>query len=145
MTRILLYISSTILTSFLSPLQTNEIANDTLYTYVIPSTVPTWIRAQVATRLAVSGADWAQWFSRHNSGTYSNQWMVLDSKTWISGSPILPNSGLLTICSQLPGRMKTEDVTSYLVPVKEGGVMGYWASFNSKFLQTRDFYLFPEI
>ena len=31
-----------------------------------------------ATRLAAGGEQWTELFSRHNSGTYNNHWMVVD-------------------------------------------------------------------
>ena len=35
-------------------------------------------RTIVSNRLATSGNTWVDTFSRYSSGTYSNQWMVLD-------------------------------------------------------------------
>jgi hypothetical protein len=35
-------------------------------------------RAIAANRIATSGNSWVETFSRYHSGTYANQWMVLD-------------------------------------------------------------------
>jgi N-glycosylase/DNA lyase len=35
-------------------------------------------RAIASNRLATSGNTWVETFSRYHSGTYSNQWMVID-------------------------------------------------------------------
>jgi hypothetical protein len=37
----------------------------------------------VANRLAVDGKSWTKIFRRHNSGTYNNQWMVVDYKRFL--------------------------------------------------------------
>lgn len=37
-----------------------------------------WIRSIVANRLATDGTEWADIFSKFNSGTYNNQWMIVD-------------------------------------------------------------------
>ena len=39
-----------------------------------------WIRTIVANRVADGGKSWSDFFSMHNSGTYNNQWMVIDYK-----------------------------------------------------------------
>lgn len=39
-----------------------------------------WIRTIVANRVGVDGKSWSDFFSMHNSGTYNNQWMVVDYK-----------------------------------------------------------------
>ena len=46
--------------------------------YLKPQTVPTWIRVQIANRMAVDGRSWARTFRRYNSGTYNNQYVILD-------------------------------------------------------------------
>ncbi|KAF4679367.1 hypothetical protein FOZ63_007967, partial [Perkinsus olseni] len=45
---------------------------------VRPLSVTTVIRSVVATLMAAGGRDWYNTFSRHNSGTYNNQWMIVD-------------------------------------------------------------------
>ena len=39
-------------------------------------TAMSWQRSMVATGWATSGKHWTELFSRENSGTYNNQWML---------------------------------------------------------------------
>jgi len=57
-----------------------------------------------------------------NSGTYSNQWMIVDNKLFTPGQQPGPNT--LWIASQRPGLVLTQDVTPVLLR------QGYWPSFN---------------
>lgn len=41
-------------------------------------------RAVVSNRLSTSGNSWVENFSRYHSGTYANQWMVLDFNKYAS-------------------------------------------------------------
>ena len=54
--------------------------NKTLYKALTPLTVPTWLRSQVANRLASTAHDWIAIFSSHNSGTHNCEWLVTDYK-----------------------------------------------------------------
>jgi hypothetical protein len=47
--------------------------NGSLWQFVTHQTLLDWVRNSVANRLASSGAEWAELFGRHNSGTYNNQ------------------------------------------------------------------------
>ncbi len=38
------------------------------------------MRAIIANLLATTGTEWAATFSKYNSGTYNNQWMIVDYK-----------------------------------------------------------------
>lgn len=60
----------------------------------------TWLRAIVANQLARSGREWCQIFARHNSGTYNNQWLVLDYKLFKPRAA--PPPGLLYVLEQMP-------------------------------------------
>lgn len=65
---------------------TNEIFDNALYKHVTPHSVPYWIRVTVATRLATTGNQWMKYFAEYNSGTYNNQWMVVDYKLYTPGT-----------------------------------------------------------
>lgn len=42
------------------------------------NSVLSWMRGMAANWLATTPAQWAEYFSMHNSGTYNSQWMVID-------------------------------------------------------------------
>ena len=81
-----------------------------------------FIRVMVANRLAYTGSDWSKLFAIHNSGTYNNQWMIIDYKVFYPGKPL--EDGLLTILEQIPGYVRWEDKTDTL------RTESYWSSYN---------------
>jgi len=91
------------------------------------NSVFTGLRTMIANRLANDGRQWTKLFSRYNSGTYNNQWMVLDYDVFEPGRPI--NDGLLWVLEQLPGMIVSQDVTPVLRK------QGYWASYNSPYFK----------
>ena len=103
--------------------------NTDLYPLVKPrGVVLEGIRATTANRLARSGKEWTNIFARRNSGTYNNQWMVLDYKLFKSGEKTLrPN--LLWVLEQMPGQIHSEDLTSVLQD------QGYWPSYNCPYFK----------
>ena len=58
-------------------------------------------RVMAANRLARDGKEWTKMASRFNSGTYNNQWMVVDLSK-VSGGRL--DDGALWVMEQLPGR-----------------------------------------
>jgi len=101
--------------------------NNSLWAYIQPEgQVLEWVRAVVANNLATSGRQWAGNFSAHNSGTYNNQWMVVDYKRFKSGDKTL-REDLLWVLEQIPGHIHAEDVTHVLQEQK------YWPSYNSPY------------
>jgi hypothetical protein len=97
-----------------------------LYSLVTPRALLAWQRVRLANALATDGSEWADLVARHNSGTYNNQYIVIDLKRFTPRAP-LPD-GLLTVVEQLPGFVKAEDATPLLV-------QGYFASFNVPFFR----------
>lgn len=96
--------------------------NDDLYRAVKPQSVLAFIRNLVANRLAENGYEWTEIFSWYNSGTYNNQWMVLDYNKFTPGKDL--QDGLLHVLEQLPEYINVTDVTDTLRDET------YWASYN---------------
>lgn len=67
----------------------------------------------LANVLAKRGQEWVETFAQYNSGTYNNQWMVVDYNQFQPGRPL--RAGTLHILEQIPGATMTADVT--YVPV----------------------------
>eukprot|EP00428_Durinskia_dybowskii_P079488 CAMPEP_0170450314 /NCGR_PEP_ID=MMETSP0117_2-20130122/51705_1 /TAXON_ID=400756 /ORGANISM="Durinskia baltica, Strain CSIRO CS-38" /LENGTH=756 /DNA_ID=CAMNT_0010711601 /DNA_START=817 /DNA_END=3087 /DNA_ORIENTATION=+ len=72
-----------------------DIYNMNLVDLINPSTMLCWARAIAANRLATSGNTWVEAFSRYHSGTYANQWMVLDFNRFVPYQK--PRSGFLMV------------------------------------------------
>ncbi|KAK7087515.1 putative phospholipase B-like 2 [Littorina saxatilis] len=98
-------------------------SNPGLWSFVRPTTVLEGIRSVVANRLAKSGKEWVDTFSLLNSGTYNNEWMIVDYKRFRPGMKTLP-PGVLTVLDQIPEYIETADLTDLLVQ------QGYFASYN---------------
>eukprot|EP01012_Entosiphon_sulcatum_P005920 TRINITY_DN1275_c0_g1_i1.p1 TRINITY_DN1275_c0_g1~~TRINITY_DN1275_c0_g1_i1.p1 ORF type:complete len:543 (+),score=120.60 TRINITY_DN1275_c0_g1_i1:90-1718(+) len=95
-----------------------------------------WVRLLAATRLAATPAEWAPLFASYNSGSYNNQWMILNVKAFKPHEP-LPD-GLLVVLEQMPGKVRWTDAT----PVLQ---YGYWPSYNVPyFADMYDYAGFPE-
>jgi len=59
---------------------TNTNCNKELWLRNSPESISTTQRTIIASLLAINGMDWVTQFAKHNSGTYNNQWMVLDGR-----------------------------------------------------------------
>lgn len=104
---------------------TNGNNNASLWAFVQPvGQVLEVVRVTVANRLAQDGRNWAKLFSQYNSGTYNNQWMIVDINKFYPGT-VKPE--LLWIVEQIPGYIRKEDQTAVLTG------QGYWASYNRPF------------
>ena len=118
--------------------KTNSIFNDTLFEIVNPKTLLTWVRTIIANRLASSAEEWTKIFKRENSGTYNNQFMILDMNKIDFKNKKLEDKSLMII-EQLPGYTETNDVTNYLRN-------GYWPSYNVPFSEyIFNISMYPEI
>ena len=81
-----------------------------------------WARNVLANRLASTTAEWAQVFSAYASGTYTNSWMVYDSKLFTAGGPA--PAGAFIVLEEMPGNIAVHDRTDFL------NGQGYWSSYN---------------
>ena len=108
---------------------TNGIMNPDLYKLIRPNTLLTWQRMQLTHSLATNGKDWVDIFTKYNSGTYCNQYMVVDMKQFIPGKGAQP--GFLWVTEVIPGYTPIEDVTPL---VKSLG--NVWPSFNVPYFKS---------
>ncbi|CAK6443646.1 unnamed protein product [Pipistrellus nathusii] len=114
-----------ILSSGLVMLQTtNSVYNKTLRKLVTPESLLAWQRVRLANMMASDGEQWAQIFSKYNSGTYNNQYMVLDLKKVKLGHSL--DTGTLYIVEQIPSYVEYSEQTDVLRK-------GYWPSYNIPF------------
>jgi hypothetical protein len=113
------------------------------------------------TSLASTGLQWMQTFARENrhviaripsvaesharcSGSYNNQWIVVDYKLFVAGQPLA--DGLLWIGEQYPGAFPFQDATAVCLAiclcvavrasadVAQYLRLGYWPSYNIPFM-----------
>uniref|UniRef100_A0A672RIQ5 Phospholipase B-like n=1 Tax=Sinocyclocheilus grahami TaxID=75366 RepID=A0A672RIQ5_SINGR len=103
---------------------TNNVFNTSLYSYITPASLFSWQRVRLAHALANTGEQWAKTFSRYNSGTYNNQYMVVDVSKVHLGNSL--EDGALTVVEQIPGLVEYSDQTQALR-------RGYWPSYNVPF------------
>ncbi|XP_077358170.1 phospholipase B-like 1 [Festucalex cinctus] len=105
---------------------TNNVFNSSLFDSISPKSLLAWQRVRLAHSLAHTGEEWAKVFSKFNSGTYNNQYMVVDRSKVKLGHSI--SDGSLTVVEQIPGLVEYSDQTQALR-------QGYWPSYNVPFHQ----------
>ncbi|GAB4815323.1 hypothetical protein N2152v2_002369 [Parachlorella kessleri] len=110
---------------------TNKVFNDEVFEELNPHTVLSWQRVRTANWLAANGEEWAGYLKTRNSGTYNNQYMVVDLNKFKPKQAA--DAGLLWVVEQLPGLVVAADMTPTLC-------MGYWPSFNVPFFPEADKY-----
>uniref|UniRef100_A0A8C7P9P8 Phospholipase B-like n=1 Tax=Oncorhynchus mykiss TaxID=8022 RepID=A0A8C7P9P8_ONCMY len=103
---------------------TNNVFNTSLFSQVTPHSLLAWQRVRLAHSLSHTGEQWANTFSRYNSGTYNNQYMIVDMRKVTLGHSI--EDGALTVVEQIPGLVEFSDQTQTLR-------RGYWPSYNVPF------------
>ncbi|KAF2073649.1 hypothetical protein CYY_005034 [Polysphondylium violaceum] len=104
---------------------TNDILIPSLYSKVTYQSLLYWVRSVVANRLSNTGAEWVNNYVQYQSGTYNNQWQVIDYKLFKPSQPIVPNT--LWIVETAPGYYQSQDVSQYLSSAS------FWASYNRPF------------
>ncbi|XP_061564292.1 phospholipase B-like 1 [Cololabis saira] len=101
-----------------------SVFNASLFSPLSPHRLLAWQRVRLANGLALTGKEWAQIFSKYNSGTYNSQYMVVDLNKVSLRHSI--RNGALTVVEQIPGRVVHSDQTQALR-------RGYWPSYNIPF------------
>ncbi|XP_065837350.1 phospholipase B-like 1 [Oscarella lobularis] len=105
---------------------TNNMWNHSLYDLVKPQSLLAWHRVKVANTMASTSQMWAEIVAKYNSGTYTNQYMLLDLKRFKAKMSL--EDGALWVAEQIPGLTVAQDLTRML---REG----HWASYNVPFYE----------
>ncbi|XP_013417551.1 phospholipase B [Lingula anatina] len=106
---------------------TNNVFNMSLYDYVKPQSVFAWQRVRVANMMARNGQQWGEIINTCNSGTYNNQYMVINLNQVHLGKSL--DDGTLYVVEQIPSLVKYADVTPILRD-------GHWPSYNVPFFES---------
>ncbi|CAG2104670.1 unnamed protein product [Medioppia subpectinata] len=106
--------------------------NNSLWPKVVADKVVfEFIRNTVANRMARTGKEWSQIFAKFNSGTYNNQFMIIDYNKFEKGvKPSDLANDVLWIVEQIPGYIESADVTHVL---RE---QHYWPSYNVPYFKS---------
>ena len=114
-----------VLDSGLAVMETSfSVFNASVFDSVVPTTVLTSLRTAAANRLASTARQWVSIFSEYNSGTYNNQWQVLEVPKVSTPGASIPVGTFLAV-EQMPGLIATTDMAPFL-----NSKEGYWPSYN---------------
>ncbi|XP_020904137.1 phospholipase B-like 1 [Exaiptasia diaphana] len=105
---------------------TNNVYNKTLYNTIRPQSLLAWHRVRLANLMTKTGKEWSDVISQFNSGTYNNQYMILDLKRVELNKTL--HDGALWVVEQIPTYVESGDQTSILR-------YGYWPSYNIPFYE----------
>jgi hypothetical protein len=99
----------------------NSLLNNTLLELIKPESLLAWQRVRSANAIAKTGKEWFEAFRTDASGTYVNQYMVVDFKLFKPATAL--KDGTLWVIEEIPGLVVGADQTETLR-------RGYWPSYN---------------
>ena len=65
------------------------VSHRAVYTEVTSSAALAWQRVRLGCQMAHTGPEWGAIVATHNSGTYNNQYMVVDFKLFSAGAELV--------------------------------------------------------
>ncbi len=89
---------------------TNDFFLPSLFALITPESCLCWMRALTANALATDGRSWTELFGYLHSGTYPNQWQVLDMNKFQPG--VEPGADLFWVLEEIPGEVSDGNVRS---------------------------------
>jgi hypothetical protein len=105
---------------------TNNVFNASLYKQVVPESILAWQRVRAANHMSRTGSDWGSIMDFHNSGTYNNQYMIVNTNLFTPKQSLA--DGTLYVIEQIPTLVEYSDQTPILRT-------GYWPSYNVPFFE----------
>ena len=95
--------------------------NPKFWAFIKPQSLLAWQRVRTSHVVAHTGEEWHAAMSTAFSGTYCNQYMVVDFNKFKPGKPLV--DGTLWVVEEIPGQIPGADKTELLT-------YGYWPSYN---------------
>lgn len=101
--------------------------NLTNYQLLNENTLPSWIRVNIANRIAYNGEEWGYTFEINHSGTHNSQWLIVDYNRYRQGK----KDGLVWMVEEAFTSYASQDVTQDLL-LKNGYVSSYNIAYNKQ-------------
>ena len=105
---------------------TNGFVNASLWDLIQPHSLFAWQRVRLAMQNAGTGKQWYEHVAFHNSGTYNNQYAILNMRLFTPYQALKPET--LWVMEQIPGLVYGSDQTHLLT-------FGYFPSYNVPFFR----------
>jgi len=104
--------------------------NQSVFSWIHPSTLPYWIRITVANLAYVNQEQWAFTYFNHRSGTYNNMWIVVDYNQYNNYKDNLKYAkNIIWYIEEFYVMTSAIDVTQQLL-VKQGYAASYNVPYN---------------
>jgi len=106
--------------------------NNSVFNWIHYDSVPYWIRINVANLVYKTQETWRDTYFRERSGTYNNQWLVVDFNNYFKYKNNMTEAvDIIWMVEEFYGFTSTEDQTqALLIP------QGYVSSYNVPYNQT---------
>lgn len=110
--------------------------NNKVYEWIHYDSVPYWIRITVANWVYDNQSTWTEYYLRNRSGTYNNQWLVVDFEQFNNSKNDIANAeNIIWMVEEFYSMESYGDVTqTLLIP------QGYVASYNVPYNETIEKY-----
>lgn len=106
--------------------------NDKVFEWIHYDSVPYWIRVTVANWAYDTQSTWAEYYLKYRSGTYNNQWLVVDFQEYVNNKNDLSNAeNIVWMVEEFFELESYEDLTQTLL-IPQGYVASYNVPYNKK-------------
>jgi len=110
---------------------TLEPFNNDVYNFIHHDSLPYWIRITLANLVFTDQKSWADAFFQYRSGTYNNQWLIIDFNNYnLNKDNLTQAKDIIWIVEEFYNLTSAQDVTQELL-VSQGYVAGYNIPYNS--------------
>lgn len=107
-----------------------ENRNAGVYGFLHTDSVPYWIRITVANLLSTTQQEWVNMFFAYRSGTYNNQWLLIDFKNYnASKNDLSQAQDIIWMVEEFYNLTSVQDVTQELL-IPQGYVASYNIAYN---------------